>query len=80
AILASTIISHDDTHYKNMKKIHDYATEKGVREKLIICAGGTQVTPEIAVKNGMDAGFTRGHRGRHVATFMIRNRQERFGK
>ncbi len=80
AILASTIISHDDIHYKNMKRIHDYATEKGVREKLIICAGGTQVTPEIAVENGMDAGFDRSSKGIHVATFMVKNREERFGK
>ncbi len=28
AILASTIISHDDIHYKNMKKLHDYCVEK----------------------------------------------------
>ena len=27
-ILASTIISHDDIHYKNMKKLHDLAVEK----------------------------------------------------
>lgn len=42
-ILASTIISHDDIHYKNMKKLHDLAVEKGIRDKVIICAGGTQV-------------------------------------
>lgn len=77
AILASTIISHDDIHYKNMKRIHEYAIERGVRDKLVICAGGTQVTPEIAVKNGMDAGFTRGHRGNHVATFMVKCREEK---
>lgn len=71
AILASTIISHHDIHYKNMKRLNEYAIEKGVRDKLIICAGGTQVTPEIAVLNGMDAGFSRGHRGVHVATFMV---------
>ncbi len=76
AILASTIISHDDIHYKNMKRIHDYATEKGVREKLVICAGGTQVTPELAVKNGMDAGFGRGTKGVHVATAMVKRRKE----
>ncbi len=76
AILASTIISHDDIHYKNMKRLHDYATEKGVREKLVICAGGTQVTPELAVKNGMDAGFGRGTKGVHVATLMVKRRDE----
>lgn len=78
-ILASTIISHDDIHYKNMKRINDYAIEKGVREKLVICAGGTQVTPELAVKNGMDAGFGRGTKGVHVATAMVKRRNEIHG-
>ncbi len=31
-ILASTIISHDGIHYKNMKRLHEYAIEKGVRD------------------------------------------------
>ncbi|GAU76928.1 D-ornithine 4,5-aminomutase subunit OraE [Fusibacter sp. 3D3] len=71
-ILASTIISHDDVHYKNMKRIHEYAVEKGVRDKFIICAGGTQVTPEIARQNGMDEGFGRYDRGVNVATFIVK--------
>ncbi|ERJ11610.1 D-ornithine 4,5-aminomutase subunit OraE [Haloplasma contractile] len=76
AILASTIISHDEIHYKNMRKIHEYATEKGVRDKLMIICGGTQVSPELAVKNGADAGFGRGTKGSHVATFMVKRKQE----
>jgi len=76
-ILASTIISHDDVHYKNMKRIHEYAIEKGVREKLIICAGGTQVTPEIAVDNGMDQGFGKSDRGQAVASFYVKRRAEK---
>ncbi len=78
-ILASTIISHDDIHYKNMKRIHDYATEKGVRDKLIICAGGTQVTPEIARQNGMNEGFGRYDRGVNVATFIVKEMKRRKG-
>ncbi len=76
AILISTIISHDDVHYKNMKKTHEYAVEKGVRDKIIIIAGGTQVTPELAVKNGMDAGFSRGTKGHHVASFLVKKKVE----
>ncbi|MGD9760923.1 MAG: D-ornithine 4,5-aminomutase subunit OraE [Candidatus Izemoplasmatales bacterium] len=76
AILMSTIISHDDVHYKNMKKTHEYAIEKGVRNKLIIVAGGTQVTPEIAEKNGADAGFSRGTKGHHVASFLVKKKVE----
>ncbi len=77
AILASTVISHDGIHYKNMQKLHDLAVEKGVRDKLVIIAGGTQVTPEIAVDSGMDAGFGRGTKGIHVATFLVKCREEK---
>ena len=80
AILASTIISHDDIHYKNMKRIHELAVEKGVRDKIMIVAGGTQVTPEIAVKQGVDAGFGRGSKGVHVATFLVKKRREMQGE
>lgn len=76
AILTSTIISHDDIHYKNMKKLHELAIEKGVRDKIIILAGGTQVSNEIAVNSGMDAGFGRGTKGAHVATFLVEKRRE----
>ncbi|MCT4595139.1 MAG: D-ornithine 4,5-aminomutase subunit OraE [Anaeromicrobium sp.] len=76
AILASTIISHDDIHYKNMKRIHELCVEKGIRDRIIIACGGTQVTPEIAVKQGVDAGFGRGSKGVHVATFFVKKRRE----
>ena len=76
AILASTIISHDDIHYKNMKKIHELCIEKGIRDKIMILTGGTQVSNELAVANGVDAGFGRGTKGVHVATFLVKKRRE----
>ncbi|HAE43727.1 MAG TPA: LuxR family transcriptional regulator [Clostridiales bacterium] len=76
AIMASTIISHDDIHYKNMKRIHELCVEKGIRDKVIIITGGTQVTPEIAVQSGVDAGFGKGSKGIHVATFLVKRRKE----
>lgn len=76
AILASTIISHDDIHYKNMKRIHELCIEKGIRDKVMILAGGTQVSNELAVANGVDAGFGRGTKGAHVATFLVKKRKE----
>ena len=75
-ILASTIISHDDIHYKNMKRIHELAIEKGVRDKIMVMAGGTQVIPEIATgKYGMDAAFGRGSNGQQVATALVEKRR-----
>jgi D-ornithine 4,5-aminomutase subunit beta len=76
AILASTIISHDDIHYANMGRLHQLAVEKGVRDRLIIVCGGTQVTPELARETGVDAGFGRGTKGIQVASFLVRRRRE----
>ncbi len=76
AILASTVISHDDIHYKNMKRLHETAIEKGIRDDIIIVVGGTQVANELAVKTGVDAGFGRGTNGGHVATFLVKKRKE----
>ncbi|MEE4216795.1 MAG: D-ornithine 4,5-aminomutase subunit OraE [Xanthomonadales bacterium] len=77
AVLASTIISHDEVHYRNMKRLHETCIEKGVRDKLILVAGGTQVTPDLAVAQGIDAGFGRGTKGYHVATFLVEKRREK---
>ena len=76
AIMASTIISHDDIHYKNIARIDQIAKEKGIRDKIIFVAGGTQVTPALARKAGADEGFGRGSKGVHNATFLIKRRWE----
>ena len=76
AMLASTIISHDDIHYKNISKINRIATEMGIRDKVIFVAGGTQVVSAQARANGADEGFGRGSHGNHVATFLVKKRWE----
>ena len=80
AILASTIISHDNVHYKNMKRINDLAIEKGIRDKVIIAAGGTQVVPEEARNTGIDEGFGRDSHGIDVATFLAEEAMRRRGE
>jgi D-ornithine 4,5-aminomutase subunit beta len=76
AILISTIISHADIHKKNMEKLARLAVEKGVRERFILVAGGTQVTNQLALEAGMDAGFGRGTKGIEVASFLVKRRRE----
>lgn len=76
AVLISTIITHNDIHRINMSKLNDLCIEKGIREKVILIAGGTQVSNDIAVETGMDAGFGRGTHGDEVATFIVRKKQK----
>jgi D-ornithine 4,5-aminomutase subunit beta len=72
AILISTIITHADIHKINMQKLHDLCVEKGVRDKIVLIGGGTQVTNEIAIESGLDAGFGRGTKGIDVASFLVK--------
>jgi D-ornithine 4,5-aminomutase subunit beta len=76
-VLISTIITHGDMHRANMEKLADLAVEKGVRDKLLLIAGGTQVTDEQAKGWGMDAGFGRRTKGIDVATFVVKTMRAR---
>jgi len=77
AILVSTIITHADIHRKNMKRLHELCIEKGIRDRVTVIGGGTQVTNDMAVECGLDAGFGRGTKGVHVASFLVKKRRER---
>ncbi len=78
AVLISTIITHNDIHRKNMSKLNDLCIEKGIRDELILIVGGTQVSNEIAIEAGMDAGFGRGTHGNDVASFIVKKKQGEF--
>ncbi|MHB1323346.1 MAG: D-ornithine 4,5-aminomutase subunit OraE [Coriobacteriia bacterium] len=77
AVLISTIITHADVHREMMEKLADLAKEKGVRDRLLLIAGGTQVTDEQARSWGMDAGFGRRTKGVAVASFIVREMRAR---
>ena len=77
AILISTIISHNDVHKLQMRKLADLCIERGLRDKLILIAGGTQVTREMAAETGLDATFGRGTKGIHVVNAMVKVLQGR---
>jgi D-ornithine 4,5-aminomutase subunit beta len=77
AVLISTIITHADVHRENMRKLADLAVEKGVRDRLLLVAGGTQVTDEMARECGLDAGFGRKTKGVEVASFIVKALRER---
>jgi D-ornithine 4,5-aminomutase subunit beta len=76
-ILISTIVSHADVHKKHMQRLDVLARERGVRDRLVLAAGGAQVTDELARACGLDAGFGRGAGGRDVASFLVRTLRAR---
>lgn len=77
AVLLSTIVTHAGIHEQHMRRLDALARERGVRERLLLVAGGTQVTEAEAHACGMDAGFGRGTTGREVASFLVGRLRER---
>lgn len=71
-VLISTIVTHADVHKTHMRHLHELAETRGLRKRLLLVAGGTQVTNELARECGLDAGFGRGTTGRDVASFLVR--------
>jgi len=72
AILISTIISHNDVHRAQMRKLAELCQEKGIRDKVVLIAGGTQVNREMAKETGLDATFGRGTKGIQVVNAMVK--------
>lgn len=80
AVLISTIITHADVHKINMRKLHQLCIEKGIRDRVILVGGGTQVTDDMAREAGLDAGFGRGTKGIQVASFLVKKMREKIEK
>ena len=76
-ILISTIVTHADVHKQHMRQLDKHVKACGLREQLVLVAGGTQVTDKLARECGMDAGFGRGTTGRDVASFLMRTLRDK---
>jgi D-ornithine 4,5-aminomutase subunit beta len=77
AILISTIISHNDIHRLQMRKLAELCVEKGVRDQLVLIAGGTQVNRDMAAETGLDATFGRGTKGIDVVDAIVKTMRRR---
>ncbi|MCK5191985.1 MAG: cobalamin-dependent protein, partial [Methylococcales bacterium] len=77
AILISTIVTHADVHKQHMRHIEELVKSRGLRQSIILVAGGGHVTDKLAQECGMDAGFGHGTTGRDVASFLVRAWRER---
>ena len=71
AILISQIVTQKDVHIQNMTEFIELLQARGLREKFIVCVGGSRIGNKLAVELGYDAGFGKGTYADHVATFVI---------
>lgn len=76
AILISTVISHNEVHRTMMKKLAELSQERGIRDKMVLIAGGTQVSRDMAAETGLDATFGRGTKGIDVLDALVRTMRQ----
>ncbi len=70
-LLVSQTVTQKDVHLKNLVELVELLEAEGLRDKIILIAGGARITHELAKELGYDAGFGPGSFAEDVATFAI---------
>lgn len=71
AILVSQTVTQKDIHIVNLTELIDILEAEGVRDRMIVCCGGSRITNELAKELGFDAGFGAGKFAEDDATFIV---------
>lgn len=71
ALLVSQVVTQKDVHLHNLSALVDLLEAEGLRDKLVLVAGGPRITHELALELGYDAGFGPGTLAPDVASFVV---------
>ncbi|MBL7715977.1 MAG: cobalamin-dependent protein [Bdellovibrionales bacterium] len=71
AVLISKVVTQHNIHVKDLKDFVRRADQLGVKDRLILVAGGPRVTHPMALECGFDAGFGVGTKPSDVASYIV---------
>jgi beta-lysine 5,6-aminomutase beta subunit len=77
AVLASQIVTQKGSDVRNFTALAEVLEAEGLRDDLLLIAGGPRMTGLLAAELGYDAGFGRGTLPSDVAAFIARRYAER---
>ncbi len=77
-ILVSQVVTQKNIHIKNLTKLVDLLEAEGLRDKVILIAGGPRISHRLAQELGYDAGFGPDTYPNDVASFIVQNYVKRF--
>jgi beta-lysine 5,6-aminomutase beta subunit len=77
AILVSQVVTQKDVHIPNLTQLVEMLEAEGIRDKIVLVAGGPRVSHELAQELGYDAGFGPGSYANHVASFVVKQMVDR---
>lgn len=70
ALLVSQVVTQKDVHIKNLSQLVDMLEAEGIRENMIVVAGGPRIDHQLALELGFDAGFGPGTTASDVASYV----------
>lgn len=70
AVLASQVVTQKGSDVKNFTALVELLEAEGLRDNIVLCAGGPRMTALLATELGYDAGFGRGTLPSEVAAFI----------
>ncbi len=71
AILVSQVVTQKNVHIPNLTELVDIVEAEGLRDRIILVAGGPRISHELAKELGYDAGFGSGSYADDVASFVV---------
>lgn len=77
ALLVSQVVTQKDIHIKNLSELIDMLEAEGLRQHLVVVAGGPRISHELALELGFDAGFGPRTTAPDVASFIVHELVER---
>jgi beta-lysine 5,6-aminomutase beta subunit len=77
ALLVSQVVTQKGSDIANFTALSELLEAEGLRDGIVLIAGGPRVTNLLAAELGYDAGFGRGTLPSDVATFIARRMAER---
>lgn len=80
ALLVSQTVTQKDVHIKNMIELVEMLEAEGLRDKVILCAGGPRISHELAKELGYDAGFGQNTFADDVASFIAQEMDRKINK
>lgn len=70
AILISQVVTQGNVHLSNLTNLVELLEAEGMRDSVVLVAGGPRITHALAVELGYDAGFGPGTKPRDVASYL----------
>ncbi len=69
-ILVSQVVTQRNVHISNLTNLVELLEAEGLRDKVILIAGGPRITHALALELGYDAGFGAGTKPQDVASYL----------